>query len=96
MDESHQLRGFTVGTASATLTTAMHSGALRLAAKDFAARCAYKLSIADRLQLFRAVCLAVQYAHQTLVIHRESPARWIQTFELLHRDYNLRAMCNRV
>jgi len=31
----------------------------------------HKLSIAERLQLFRAVCLAVQYAHQTLVIHRD-------------------------
>src|SRR5271154_6527761 len=32
---------------------------------------ANKLSIAERLQLFRAVCLAVQYAHETLVIHRD-------------------------
>ena len=31
----------------------------------------HKLSIAERLQLFRAVCLAVQYAHETLVIHRD-------------------------
>jgi serine/threonine protein kinase/tetratricopeptide (TPR) repeat protein len=30
-----------------------------------------RLSIAERLQLFRAVCLAVQYAHETLVIHRD-------------------------
>ncbi|HZW05321.1 MAG TPA: serine/threonine-protein kinase [Candidatus Nitrosotalea sp.] len=30
-----------------------------------------KLSIADRLQLFRTVCSAVQYAHQNLVIHRD-------------------------
>jgi serine/threonine protein kinase/tetratricopeptide (TPR) repeat protein len=31
----------------------------------------HKLSIAERLQLFRTVCLAVQYAHETLVIHRD-------------------------
>lgn len=30
-----------------------------------------RLSIAERLQLFRTVCLAVQYAHETLVIHRD-------------------------
>jgi serine/threonine protein kinase/tetratricopeptide (TPR) repeat protein len=32
---------------------------------------AHRLSIADRLELFRAVCSAVQYAHQRLVIHRD-------------------------
>jgi eukaryotic-like serine/threonine-protein kinase len=31
----------------------------------------HKLSITKRLQLFCAVCLAVQYAHETLVIHRD-------------------------
>jgi serine/threonine protein kinase/tetratricopeptide (TPR) repeat protein len=31
----------------------------------------HRLSITERLQLFRAVCLAVQYAHETLVIHRD-------------------------
>ncbi len=31
----------------------------------------HTLSIAERLQLFRTVCLAVQYAHETLVIHRD-------------------------
>ncbi len=31
----------------------------------------HKLSIGARLQLFRAVCLAVQYAHDNLVIHRD-------------------------
>ncbi|HEY1261967.1 MAG TPA: serine/threonine-protein kinase [Terriglobales bacterium] len=30
-----------------------------------------KLPIAERLQLFRQVCAAVQYAHQRLVIHRD-------------------------
>lgn len=30
-----------------------------------------KLSITERLQLFRQVCSAVQYAHQHLVIHRD-------------------------
>jgi serine/threonine protein kinase/tetratricopeptide (TPR) repeat protein len=31
----------------------------------------HRLSITERLQLFRGVCLAVQYAHETLVIHRD-------------------------
>ncbi|HAF13757.1 MAG TPA: hypothetical protein DCK99_08660 [Blastocatellia bacterium] len=30
-----------------------------------------KLSIVDRLKLFRTICAAVQYAHQNLVIHRD-------------------------
>ncbi len=30
-----------------------------------------KLSVTERLQLFRQVCAAVQYAHQRLVIHRD-------------------------
>ena len=30
-----------------------------------------KRSITDRLQLFRAVCSAVQFAHQNLVVHRD-------------------------
>ena len=30
-----------------------------------------KRSITDRLQLFRAVCAAVQFAHQNLVVHRD-------------------------
>ncbi|MGA9899909.1 MAG: protein kinase [Terriglobales bacterium] len=32
---------------------------------------ARRLSMTERLQLFRAVCLAVQYAHENLVIHRD-------------------------
>jgi len=31
----------------------------------------HELSIDDRLRLFRNVCLAVQYAHQHLVVHRD-------------------------
>src|SRR5580658_3049143 len=31
----------------------------------------HQLSITERLQLFRSVCLAVQYAHDSLVIHRD-------------------------
>lgn len=32
---------------------------------------ANKLSIRERVKLFRAVCSAVQYAHQNLIIHRD-------------------------
>jgi serine/threonine protein kinase len=32
------------------------------------------LSISDRLRLFRQVCAAVQYAHQSLVVHRDIKA----------------------
>src|SRR5262249_19941660 len=31
----------------------------------------HSLSVSDRLELFRQVCAAVQYAHQRLVIHRD-------------------------
>ena len=31
----------------------------------------HRLSVADRLRLFRAVCEAVQYAHRHLIIHRD-------------------------
>ncbi|MGA8310372.1 MAG: protein kinase, partial [Terriglobales bacterium] len=31
----------------------------------------HRLSIKERLQLFRAVCSAVQYAHEQLIIHRD-------------------------
>jgi serine/threonine protein kinase/tetratricopeptide (TPR) repeat protein len=31
----------------------------------------HKLSVEERLRLFRKVCLAVQYAHQHLVVHRD-------------------------
>jgi serine/threonine protein kinase len=33
-----------------------------------------KISISERLKLFRAVCAAVQYAHQNLVVHRDIKA----------------------
>ena len=32
---------------------------------------AHRLSISDRLKLFRQACAAVQYAHQHMVIHRD-------------------------
>lgn len=35
---------------------------------------AHKSRITDRLSLFRAVCSAVQYAHQNLVVHRDIKA----------------------
>ena len=31
----------------------------------------YRLSIPERLQLFRTVCAAVHYAHQNLIVHRD-------------------------
>jgi serine/threonine protein kinase/tetratricopeptide (TPR) repeat protein len=41
---------------------------------------ARKLSIEERLRLFRTVCLAVQYAHQHLVVHRDlKPANILVT-----------------
>jgi tetratricopeptide (TPR) repeat protein len=36
---------------------------------------AARLSVGQRLELFRQVCAAVQYAHQRLVIHRDLKAR---------------------
>jgi len=42
----------------------------------------HKLSITERLRLFRHVCSAVQYAHQRLVIHRDiKPATFFVTKE---------------
>jgi len=41
-----------------------------------------RLSTAARLELFRTVCLAVQYAHQNLVIHRDiKPSNILVTVE---------------
>ncbi len=41
-----------------------------------------QLSVSDRLQLFRQVCVAVQYAHQRLVIHRDlKPSNILVTSE---------------
>jgi len=34
----------------------------------------HRLSIADRLELFRTICAAVHYAHQNLVVHRDIKA----------------------
>jgi serine/threonine-protein kinase len=34
----------------------------------------HRLSVAERLRLFRSVCSAVQYAHQNLVVHRDIKA----------------------
>jgi serine/threonine protein kinase/tetratricopeptide (TPR) repeat protein len=42
----------------------------------------HRLSITQRLQLFRQVCTAVQYAHQRLVIHRDiKPSNILVTTE---------------
>jgi WD40 repeat protein/predicted Ser/Thr protein kinase len=42
----------------------------------------HRLSIPDRLKLFRSVCEAVQYAHQNLVIHRDlKPSNILVTAE---------------
>jgi serine/threonine protein kinase/tetratricopeptide (TPR) repeat protein len=43
---------------------------------------AHGLTIAERLNLFREVCAAVQYAHQNLVVHRDiKPANILVTSE---------------
>ena len=43
---------------------------------------AHKLSVTERLKLFRAVCAAVAYAHQNLVIHRDlKPSNILVTTE---------------
>jgi serine/threonine protein kinase/tetratricopeptide (TPR) repeat protein len=43
---------------------------------------AHRLSIAERLTLFRAVCAAVQYAHRNLVVHRDlKPSNILVTAE---------------
>ncbi len=40
----------------------------------------HKLSVAERLELFRKVCAAVQFAHQNLVVHRDlKPANILVT-----------------
>ena len=40
----------------------------------------HKLTISERLKLFRTVCSAVQYAHQNLVVHRDlKPANILVT-----------------
>jgi eukaryotic-like serine/threonine-protein kinase len=42
----------------------------------------YKLSITERLKLFRTVCSAVQFAHQNLIIHRDlKPTNILVTHE---------------
>ena len=57
----------------------------------------HRLSITERLRLFRAVCLAVQYAHETLVIHRDlKPSNILITKESVVRllDFGIAKVLN--
>ena len=42
----------------------------------------YRLTVDQRLELFRKICSAVQYAHQNLLVHRDlKPANILVTSE---------------
>jgi len=56
-----------------------------------------RLSIAERLEIFRAVCAAVQHAHQNLVVHRDlKPGNILVTKEGVPRllDFGIAKLLN--
>ena len=59
----------------------------------------HRLNVSERLKLFRAVCAAVQHAHERLVLHRDiKPAHILVTAQWrrqIARFWHREAVCRR-